>query len=180
MQPLVIKEWKADETPVDGDGNYVRIAGRQPGFIAWLLARLKIDATTTIKISDCRVEFSSASLAGIDHRMIPLSGVCSTRYGYHKPLFKTIAVFLSLFGPGVAIGFTASTMLFIFITLAALVIAFLYYYFNRTLTLGFVEMSGHVCAIAFKPSFIEGVSVDEKQAAYICKITQAIIEQRGK
>ena len=96
MQPLVLKEWKASNQPIDNDGNLIRITGRQGGLIAWFLALVKIDPTTSIKVSKDRVEFASSSLSGTEYRMIPISSVCSTYYGYHKPWKQALAI-LGLF-----------------------------------------------------------------------------------
>lgn len=188
MSALVIKEWKASNQPIDSDGNYVRIIGRSGGLISWILALLKVDPTTSIRVSQDRVEFSSASLSGTEHRMIPIGNVCSTYYGYHKP-WKAALLLFFLFGflfniPGAiaSAGNNAgiSIMGYLFGIVIAVGIALLYYFLSRTLTLGFVEHSGVISAIKFKRSVIENVDVNEGQARYICEVTQFLIEAAKK
>lgn len=190
MSTLVIKEWKASNQPIDSDGNYVKVIGRAGGLISWLLALLKIDPTTSIRVSESRVEFSSASLSGTEHRMIPVCNVCSTYYGYHKPWKAALLIFF-LFGflfniPGAiasvgiaSVGIDAAISAvtgYLLGIVIAIGLALLYYFLGRTLTLGFVEHSGVVSAIKFKRSVIENVDVNEEQARYICEMTQFLIE----
>jgi len=184
MSALVIKEWKASNQPMDSDGNYVRVVGRAGGLISWFLALLKVDPTTSIRVSKNRVEFSSASLSGTGHRMIPIGNVCSTYYGYHKPWKAALLIFF-IFGfliniPGGIASLGNNTALSVIGSLFGIVvavgIALLYYFLNRALTLGFVEHSGVISAIKFKRSVIENVDVNEGQARYICEVTQFLIE----
>ena len=185
MQALVLKEWKAGEQPIDTEGNYVRIIGRQGGLVAWLLAMLKIDPTTTVKVSNERVEFSAASLSGVEHRMIPVDNVCSSYYCYNKPWKQAVSIFglfafLGMLIAGAIPAGGVAVIGFLLLSGAGIGIALLYYFLSRTLTLGFVETSGHVSAIRFKRSVIEGVDVSQDQAAYICKLTQAIVELKKR
>lgn len=189
MSALVIKEWKAGQNPVDKAGHFVLIRGRKGGLVDWLLALAKVDPVTTIKIDGQRLEFSQASLSGTAFRMIPLEGICSTFYGYHKPWAQALGTFvvltwlLGMLGAIVA-GQTRSTALSIFAVLGApllaAVIAIVQYILGRTLTLGFVEVSGVASAIQFKRSVIENVNVDEQQARYICEITQYLVETQRR
>ncbi|MCX6911280.1 MAG: hypothetical protein NTY01_25005 [Verrucomicrobia bacterium] len=185
MSALVIKEWKASNQP-DSKGNYIKIVGRQGGLLSWLLALLKVDPTTTIKVTQTRVEFAAASLSGTEHRMIPIGNVCSTYYGYHKPWKAAVFLFLllSYFSVqilGIVVAAIAESMVAgviggLFGIAIAAAIALAYYFLSRKLTLGFVEHSSAVSAIRFKRSVIENVDVNEKEARYICELTQFLIE----
>lgn len=178
-QPLVIKEWKASNQPVDSDGNYITITGRQGGLLAWLLALMKVDPTTSIKVSPERVEFASASLSGTEHRMIPILSVCSTYYGYYKPWKAALAIFVIFAFFAVQIASVAESGFGAFVVfILGLAISLLYYFLSRTLTLGIVEHSGVISGIRFKRSVIEGVDINQAQGAYICKIVQSLIESR--
>lgn len=181
MQPLVIKEWKANSQPVDPEGNLISITGRQGGLIAWILALLKIDPTTSIKVSPDRVQFSSASLSGTEFRMIPILSVCSTYYGYHKPWKAAlgIAVFFGFIGAVIS-DVMQSAAPAIILLLMGIGLAFLYYFLSRTLTLGFVEHSGVISGIRFKRSIIEGVEINQTQGNYICGLTQSLIEAKRR
>ena len=176
--PLVIKTWQANNQPVDNEGNYVVITGRQGGLIAWLLALMKIDPVTSIKVSPDRVEFASASLSGTDHRIIPILSVCSTYYGYLKPWKSDLGIFVLFlifagFMSTIIGGFAAFFILFL-----GLGASLVYYFLSRTLTLGIVEHSGLITGIKFKRSVIEGVEITPVQGAYICQLIQFLIESR--
>ncbi len=188
MSALVIKAWKAESKPIDDKNNYVSITGRESGLIAWVLSLMGVDPVTTIRVGMDRVEFSSSSLAGTQSRLIPLQSVCSTYYGYHKPwkaAVGIVAFFLFLgtsfasdaartgtLGNGASIFLGAGAVGFIF--------ALVYYFLNRTLTLGFVEGSGHVSGIKFKRSVIENIDINEAQAKAVCTLVQRLIEAKEK
>ena len=185
MSALVLKQWMAHEEPVDRDGNYIVISGRESGLIAWFLALVGVDPTTTIKVSLKRVEFRASSLSGTNNRMIPLQGLCSTYYGYHKPWKKALGTFALLMWLVLSLGSALAQAdaagsaygTFIFGTLISAGISLAYYFLNRTLTFGFVENSGVISGIMFKRSVIENIDVNEQQARYVCELTQAIIER---
>ena len=186
MAAYVIKSWRATDKP-DVHNNFVTITGRKEGIISWLLALFRIDPTVSITISDTRIEFSEASLSGSVRRLIPLPGICSTLYGYHKPWRKALLIFflLAWFLPGIANAIASGGKSFsvagLFIGLiVGFGVAILYYFLNRTLTLGFVENSGVVSAIQFKRSVVENQDINEAQAGYVCQVVQALLEARQR
>lgn len=179
----VIKSWRAAEQP-DEKTHFVTIKGRKEGIISWLLARFGIDPTVTIIVSDTRIEFSEASLSGSTRRLIPLSSVCSSVYGYHKPWKQALGIAAFIIWISVTIA-SATHGDFSFGglfggMLIAVFVAFLYFFLNRTLTLGFVEHSGVLSAIQFKRSVVENQDINEAQARYVCQIVQALIEARQR
>lgn len=188
MSALVIKHWKAETRPIDDSNNFVNITGRSSGIFAWMLSLLRVDPVTTILVGLERVEFSSASLAGTESRLIPLQSVCSTYYGYHKPwkaAFSILALFM--FG-GLSLGIEAAEkgsqggafMAFMLTSGIGLSIALIYYFLNRTLTLGFIEHSGVVNGIRFKRSVIENIDINQDQAKSVCVIIQRLIELKER
>lgn len=82
MSGLVLKKWHIDSHAENGDA--ITIVGREGGLLAWILALMGIDPTTSIRVDAERVEFTSVSLSGMESRMLPLQGICSTYYGYYK------------------------------------------------------------------------------------------------
>ena len=92
MGAVVLKSWRANKHP-DSKGYFVSISGREGGLIAWVLALMKIDPATTLKVNANRVEFIVASLAGSANRIIPLGSISSTYYGYHKPWMVASGLF---------------------------------------------------------------------------------------
>lgn len=188
MSALVIKEWRADIRPIDNENNFVFITGRQSGLISWLLSLMRVDPTTTIVVGSERISFESASLAGTESRLIPLEGICSSYYGYHKPWIAAawiiaLAIFLAFFfgaaaAEGGSHGFAFVT--FIVTTMIGVVSALVYYFLNRTLTLGFVEHSGLINGIRFKRSVIENIEINELEAKAVCVLVQRLIEAKSK
>ena len=190
MKAYVITAWKASNQPVDADQNYVFIRGRAEGFISWLLAQLKISPTVTLAVSGEKAVFSEGSLSGTSHRILPLENVCSTYFGYRKPWREALVLGLLLatvlfYAFGTIFASRGSWGLSSFSSGAAAVgmvlgigIGILYYVLNKTLTLGFVENSGVVNAIAFKRSVIEGQNIDEANARYVTELTQALTDAR--
>ncbi|MEI6178984.1 MAG: hypothetical protein WCS43_18980 [Verrucomicrobiota bacterium] len=174
---LVIKAWKANNQPVDAEGNYVSITGRQGGLIAWVLSVLGVDPITTFKVSPERVEISRASLSGTDFIMIPILSVCSTHYGYYNPWKPALAVFVVFASMSIAFSEVSGFGAFI-LFLVGLGLAFLIFVLGRALTVGIVEHSGVRHGIRFKRSVIEGVDINQAQGAYICRIIQFLIESR--
>ncbi|MEO7108189.1 MAG: hypothetical protein ABIZ09_17570 [Rhodoferax sp.] len=188
MSALVIKAWKAEGKPIDDKNNYVNITGRESGLIAWVLSLVGVDPTTTIRVGMDRVEFSSSSLAGTQSRLIPLQSICSTYYGYHKPWKASVgilAIFL-FFGTSIASAFaeggsrSGGASVFLGAGVVGFVFAAIYYFLNRTLTLGFVEVSGVISGIHFKRSVIENIDVNEAQAKSVCTIVQRLIEAKER
>lgn len=182
MTPLVLKEWKASNQPVDDQGNWIRISGRASGILSWILALLQVDPTTTICISERRIEFTLASLSGTEHRIIPLDSISSTYYGYHKPWKAALLVFILLFMLSIAISDLTGIIFagYIIGFFISVVIGLIYYYLNKSFTLGFIEISGFPSAIQFKKSVIENIDVNEKQAKYVCELTQYLVESAKK
>jgi hypothetical protein len=165
MAAYVIKSWKATQVPHDEAGAYVRIVGRAGGFFSWLLAQLGIDPTVSITVLQDKVLFEQGSLSGSVKRVIPMSKMSSTFYGYTKPWKQALVV-------GIVFGLLTFWMLFLG-ALAGLV----YYYLNKTLTLGIVEVSGVVSSIEFKRSVIEGQRIDEPEARGVCDIVESLLDR---
>jgi len=188
MRALVIKSWLAGNKPIDEQNNFVSIVGRSGGSIAWLLSLFGIDPTTRIIVGSERVEFTSSSLAGTESRFIPLEGICSSYYGYHKPWKNAAALIGIAMLFGASIGASVSEggsqggafITFLIITGIGAVIALVHYFLNCALTLGFVENSGIVSGIRFKRSVIENVDINETQAKTVCIIIQRLIEDKQK
>ena len=87
-----------------------------------------------------------------------------------------------LFGSSVAEGssLTGAITALVLISGIGSGIALVYYFLNRTLTLGFVESSGVVSGIRFKRSVIENLDVDQDRAKSVCDIVQRLIEAKEK
>jgi hypothetical protein len=59
-----------------------------------------------------------------------------------------------------------------------LIVGPLYYFLNKTLTVGIIENSGWVGGFAFKRSVIEGQNITEDQAYKVIDIIRTLIEAK--
>lgn len=175
MSGLVVKTWRVDQSAPDADGAYVKIVGREGGLIAWLLSHMGVDPTTTLTVTGKQIYFSSASLAGTQSRVIPLGSVCSSYYGYYKPWKVALGIIAGFMWVGSSIP-QGGAWAFLTFMLVGIIVAVVYYFLNRRLTLGFVENSGVVNGIMFKRSVIENVDVSEEEAKRVCSIVQTLVE----
>jgi hypothetical protein len=175
---LVIKSWRADATSSDSEGNFVVIECRQEGLLAYVLTMLGISPISTIKVGSERVEFTTGSLEGFTRRMIPLGGICSTYYGYIRPLRAAILLAIVLLFSIVPLGFAAHPIVGVVALGMAVAGPVLYYLLNKKLALGFVENSGVISGVQFKRSLIEGQKIEEDDARRVCQLVQMVIEAR--
>ena len=170
---LVIRKWYASGDP-NSDGVYVSIEGRRAGLIAWLLSIVGIDALSELQVNAETVEFRSASLAGGVRRIIPLSSISSTIYGYSKPWMQTLVIFAIT--AAIIYPLAQSLVGGVFL---GLIIAIIYFVLNSQLTVGLVEESGHGHIIQFKRSVIENKEINEAEAERVCRIIQALVQARN-
>lgn len=161
MSAYVIKSWKASPAQADASGRYVEIVGRAGGLLSWALAQLTIDPTVSFVVLENKILFERGSMAGSTKRVIPMSKISSSFYGYTKPWREALII-----------GFVCGMLTFWMLFLGALA-GVLYYVLNKTLTIGVVEDSGVESSIAFKQSVIEGQKIDEAQARVVCEIIEA-------
>ncbi len=176
---LVIKSWSVKSNPALGEP-YVKVVARESGLLSFILSLLGIDATTTLQVSATRIEFERGSLSGFIRRLTLFEHIGSTFYGRNKP-WKTALVIFAIFSfIGSAIGnsgFGGTSWTSVFFLLGVLV-AGLYYFLNRELTIGFTEDSGISSAIQFKRSVIEGQEINEEQLQKIIDVIEHLIKQQ--
>ena len=60
--------------------------------------------------------------------------------------------------------------------IAAIVIAAIYYAFNKRMSIGLVEMSGVVNQIVFKRSVLEGINLDEQSSSQASDVIQWLMD----
>jgi hypothetical protein len=161
----VIKRWQASSQPIDEAKNYVVLEGRAGGIISWLLSLIKISPIVKMEINSDRILFHEGSLEGDYSRIIPLENISSTFYGYTKPWKEALILGIVLGAMTFGIG---------------LIVGVIYYFLNKHLTIGFVEVSGVITGIAFKRSVIEGQNIDETQARIVAETTQQLIDIRKR
>jgi len=164
----VIKEWYVSET-ANSHGHFIRIKGRAPGLISWILALIGIDDTVTFEVDNKNLIYSAGSWAGMVRKSIPLSMISSVYYGYAKP-WQT-ALVIAVLGSLITAGIGA---------LVFVPIALIYYVLNKTLTLGVGEVGGILSAINIKRSVIEGKKLDESDAETAYHLIQRLIDHANR
>lgn len=164
MAGYVVKSWEINAKP-NRNGNFVEIIGRAPGLLSWLLALAKIDPTISIFIKPNKVVYEEGSFQGKIRRIIPLGNVSSFFYGYTKPWKECLfwGLILAAFTFGISV-------------IAALV----FYFLNKTLSIGISERSGLLSGIDIKRSVIEGQKIDEEDAEKVCFILEQLVDLNGR
>jgi len=164
----VIKEWFVDETP-SSEGVYVKVKGREGGILSFLLSWVGIDPTVTLIVDKENIRFEKGSWSGFFRRITPINKLCASAYGYQKP-WKTALVIASIGVP--LIGLLGLGLLVIIGAVA-------YYYLNKQLQVEFYEIGGYKDGIVFKRSVIEGIKVDEADAARVVRILEALMQGKA-
>lgn len=171
--PYVIKEWFANETP-NRDGIYVQITGRKGGLMSWLLSFVGIDPTVSFVVDHENARFTRGSWTGFTSSVTPLEKICSGSYGYSKPFWGTAFCM----GVGVAILLSSNGIFPVIVSLIVIAGASAYYFLNKTLVLGLTFVSGDLSnRLTFKRSLIEGINIDENNAAKVIHIIETLVKQ---
>lgn len=168
---LVVKSWKVTSHPAPGEPN-VAIVARDSGLMSFVLSMVGIDATATLQISSRHVFYEEGSLAGFTRRFVPLEHVASTFYGRIKPWKKT-GFFIAL---SIGLGGMVSGAFGMLVLLVGIALSLLYYFLNRTLTIGVIDVSGTMTELSFGRSLLEGQEVDEKAAENVMRIVEHLIK----
>ena len=121
---FVIKSWSASNK-LDRDGNFVNIQGRASGLMSWLMSILGISPTVSLKVRGDRIIFQEGSLEGTASSVTPMENICSMFYAYKRPLIGAICL-------GVVLGGAT----FFLLGIPGILIAILYYFLNKSLTIG--------------------------------------------
>ena len=158
---LVLKQWYASKT-ANANGDYVHLVGRAAGLLAWFLSLIGVDPTTEIEIKKNMIISTTSSLAGRTRRVIPMKSVSSAFFAYEKPWKQ--ALFIGI--------------LLLPIWFLGVVVGPLYYFLNKKLTVGVLEVSGWPSDFSFKRSIIEGKNIGEDEAYEVIDIIHDLIEAK--
>lgn len=170
MATYVIKSWQAQNQPIEGSENYVKIEGRASGLLSWLLGLVGISPTVSLRVTADKVVYEKGSLFGSLKYLTPHSKLTSTLYGYTKPWKESIAIAIFV---AVIIGFkyTFAGLL------TGIVVGFFYYFLNKTMTIGYLAGTKDL-SFNFKTSAIERQSIGEVEAAKVCAIIQNLVDAK--
>lgn len=179
---LVVRSFHIVPNPPDDV--WVVIVGRASGIVQWLMTIFELDTETTFKIRSDRIEKKSSSLSAQQHQVLPISKVSTTLCGYSKPLWLLIlgitfvaSIFLDLvFRSGNSSSSSISGSDFVFFIIGTgLIIG---YQLSKKLSLIIEAGGGTPIGIQIKPSVLEQVSFDLKQALEVVEIlNERVVEQ---
>lgn len=167
----VVKSWKATSNPAPGEPNIVIVA-RDSGLMSFVLSIVGIDATATLQISSRHVFYEEGSLSGFKRTFVPLEHVAHTFYGRIKP-WKKSGFFIAL---SIGLGGMLQGAFGMLLLLVGVALSLLYYFLNRTLSIGVCDMSGKLIELAFGRSLLEGQEIDEKAAENVMRIIEHLIK----
>jgi hypothetical protein len=160
MPGYVAKQWNVQQTPNER-GNYVEIVARAPGFMGWILQLMGMDATTSIYVDDKNFTLEKASLAGHTREVVPLGKISATSYGFVKP-WKALIAGLALAVPTIGI---------------SLVVAAIYYFLYKTLTIGIKASGGVTSQLDLNNKGLGGNKLTDQHAQEVSDVIQMLVDQ---
>ena len=167
---LALKEFRVEREPQEST-EFIRIAGRRPGIVGWLLSRLGIDPTTTFVATDRDITFDSSSMFGKVTHVVPLTSVASASSGMRKPMHY-LGIGLVFFFGGITsvIGGAKGSGWVLLLCLAVASLMFFLYATRKRFSVSITSSGGTTFGVAFKKGFIEGESLDPRQASQAARV----------
>mgnify|MGYP006279711403 CR=1 FL=1 len=162
MAKWIAKEWNVSNQP-NQNGNYIEITAGQKGLFAWVLEKMGIDATKTMKVDGEDLIVEEGSLRGQVRTVVPLKKISQTESGYTKPF--TTAVVLAAAG------------LPLFVVGALIGVA--YYIFNKQLTVGFKGSGGVNISLDLATKSLGGKELTEQDAEQVSRTVQHLVRNSG-
>ena len=181
QKTLVLKAFELNATPAANDAPVVRIVGRSPGFISFLMSKFGLDDITELVISRSQVSCKSASLSGETTGFIPISKIASVNSSAVKPIWTIIAAII-VFISGMGIGFYMMSgkpgnpggIVLIMTALLSLVLVAAYY-LTKSIELSVVSDGSTHLTVRFRPSIIEGVKVDIQRSISAANVIRDLV-----
>lgn len=175
---LVPKQWYASTSPNERN-NYVEILARKAGFIAWLLALIKVDPTFFMSVGHRQVVYQASNLMGYQKIILPIDSISSSFFGYHKPWKAAIAIFFVSIAIGsTIIDATHSAFGGMMAMLIGLIIAVVYYFLNKELLIGITDNNGDRYALILKRSVLDGQEINEQGMELVTRIVLTVIDNQ--
>jgi len=174
----VLTEFKLDE----GEEEFLKIKGRTPGLIGWVLSVLGIDAVTSLTCNRKSIRFEEASIrVGKNTINIPLTAVSAVSSGIDKPFAILCLGAVSIILGFIIAIFTNSFGLFM-LGLAIGAGFLILYKLKKNMSFGiFCGGDKPIAVILMKKSIIEGQDIDESRyEAAATALFKAVMESRSK
>ena len=178
---MALKKFSLNE----GADEFLRIEGRRPGLISWVLSLMGISPVRTLVCNGQAIKFETvAERFGKKTQTIPRNAITEVQSGIDKPflnlIFAGISVLVGIiFALTIArySGSTAALTFFVGLVVGGIFVAF--YFLKRTVEFS-ILIGSRKMTIRVKRSIIEGQSVSPEQyEAVAAALTAAILESRG-
>jgi hypothetical protein len=160
---LVLQKFTVDES--NPEGILIELEGRPSGLVGWLLTKMGVVPTTTLRLTGTEFHHQAVTFYGQSHEVTPLSKVTLTAGGHAKPfmtlLFGAIvAIATLLLGLKSFVGHEfQSGLLAIMFGLIVGGVCGLYYWFSESFYIA-VMVPGHWIGAKFKRGVIGNEPVD--------------------
>lgn len=171
---LVLRKFSVTMAPSKQGAPVIEVEGRKPGVVAFLLTLMGIDTTTKLLVTTRDIQFRKGSLFGEITSMMPLTAVASAHAGFAKPVGHLIAAGVILMASigAVGVGGYFAIGMVLLVVAAVLVVA---YFLSKKMAV-FVESSGGATfGLIFKPSVIEGVTVDIEKVKVVVDVIRELV-----
>ncbi len=174
---LVVKEIKINES----GPQYVHIVARKAGLVAFFLAMIGIDSTTTFDVYADRLDFSEGSLSGRIKSCMPLSSMSVVVGGFVKPFLGLIGGIFCIFPFGIVLmsaGVAGGSIGSVFLGILSMLgggILIIRYILWKTLLIQVAASSGWSMCLCLKRSIIEGVEINKDTADTIIYIINELV-----
>lgn len=157
MKSLVLKKFSVNTE----DEHFVDIEARNSGLVAWVMAKMGVDNTFSLRCNNEKIEYTSASLAGKSSMTIPMTAITCVSAGLVKPWKNlVIGAALGLGGVYLAVSEGSWWMFFGGLILGAIFVAL--YILNKTMSIYVMNGGETPYGLSFKPSIIEGVEINSE------------------
>lgn len=172
---LVPKRWYAQPTANERN-NYVEIDARKSGLFAWLLALFRIDPTFSMAVNHRRVFYQASSFTGYRKVILPIDSISSSYFGYYRP-WKA-AIFIGIMSMAIAtkVGEGGHYKWALIAFGVGLLLAIVYYIFNKELLIGLTDCTGEDYSLVLKRSAIGNQEINEKQMELVTSIVLTVID----
>lgn len=174
LNSYVITHWSVRDG--EARGNLIDIRGRRAGLISYFLHTVGIDPKISLLVDRHNVCVEEGSLNGFMRESVPITRIAAGIHGYSKPWKRAVGLtavllFLIYLISSIALSKAAASIL-VFLAPAG---GWIYYKLHKSLVVAVETTGGGVLGLSFMPSVIEGISVDEEQAAKVIHIIEKLM-----
>ena len=188
MATFVIQSWDANQTPINGKGQYVLLRGRQAGLLGWLLTLIGFNAYFILTVDRENISLFVSSLFKKMKQVTPLQNTCTIYYGYARPrwwvfLIVTIIYLMvsSLVISGIYLeaGNTVGNLFaFCLMPVGGIALLVFIFFYGTVFQFGYTGQDGAHYYVGLSPSIIENQMVTPEKCEFIGAIVQKLTNEK--